>query len=204
MSGFSCAALLRARRDERARARASAAADARARHDARAAQDAQDAARGVSTAAGTLPFREVVELFAKAHNLSFMPNVRRGRVEGKQVYILGDHNVYMEDGVTWRELRRAPGAGAGPRRCGRMGACVAGGAAAQLTAGRYYLCSLPSTAIPLYIWFIRLEFNTTGRTTGSNAHGIVGAPTRQPSGAEHSHGAMYIMAAAPGACKSDT
>ena len=66
----------------------------------------------MSTAAGTLPFREVVELFAKAHNLSFMPNVRRGRVEGKQVYILGDHNVYMEDGVTWREVRRAPGAGA--------------------------------------------------------------------------------------------
>jgi tuftelin-interacting protein 11 len=52
----------------------------------------------------SMSFKDVVEMFAENNNIEFMPNVKRGRHEGKQVYLFGKKNVYLENGVAFCDM----------------------------------------------------------------------------------------------------
>lgn len=48
-----------------------------------------------------LNFRDVVEKYAEYHNITFMPNVKRGKFDGKQIYSFGRVNLYLNNGVVY-------------------------------------------------------------------------------------------------------
>ena len=46
-------------------------------------------------------FRDVVEKYAEIHNLAFLPNVKRGKFDGKQIYLFGRVSLYLNNGVVY-------------------------------------------------------------------------------------------------------
>lgn len=48
-----------------------------------------------------LSFREVVERFALDNGVTFLPNTKRGRHDGKQIYLFGSTNVYIDNCVVF-------------------------------------------------------------------------------------------------------
>jgi hypothetical protein len=36
--------------------------------------------------------------------VQFVPNVKRGRHEGKQIYLLAGFSIYLDGGVCWAEV----------------------------------------------------------------------------------------------------
>eukprot|EP00940_MAST-03C_sp_MAST-3C-sp2_P000469 g469.t1 len=58
-----------------------------------------------SEAASRLTFREVVEIFASKNSISFVPNVRRGEVDGNQVYDFGNVSVYLNRNVAFAQSK---------------------------------------------------------------------------------------------------
>jgi hypothetical protein len=53
--------------------------------------------------ADEVSFKELIERFAAMKNVRFVPNDRRERQNGKQVYLFGRVNVYMENRCIFAE-----------------------------------------------------------------------------------------------------
>lgn len=60
-------------------------------------------------ARATVSFRDAIEMAAAEAGLGLLPAVTRGRVRGKQVYLLGTSSVIMEDGLLLVENRLSSG-----------------------------------------------------------------------------------------------
>jgi len=84
---------------EQHRSRFRAAAD-RVRR-AKAEEAAVERAQNMAARQPKLTFREVVELFSAKHGVRFTPQVRRPRVDGKQVYHFGALSVYIDQDVVF-------------------------------------------------------------------------------------------------------
>jgi hypothetical protein len=52
-------------------------------------------------------FAELVERFAEMKGVSFLPNDRRGRHQGKQIYAFGRVNVYMDGRCLYAEVAQS-------------------------------------------------------------------------------------------------
>lgn len=86
-------------------ARVSAAAASRAEAEVAERLRAQRRGGGGDTEAdeGSISFKEVVESFAETNGIEFVPNVRRGRQDGNQVYSFGRANVYINQNVVFAQ-----------------------------------------------------------------------------------------------------
>lgn len=86
---------IRSRRRKRERAKRQADMETAAR---RAADRAAPRAVQNDT---KLTFRDVVEIAAAKNGVSFLPNPRKGRVDGKQIYDFGEASIYLDRGVAF-------------------------------------------------------------------------------------------------------
>ena len=62
---------------------------------------ARESARRAKNDADKITFRDVVEMFASENGVSFIPNTKRGRVDGKQVYNFDNLSVYIDREVLY-------------------------------------------------------------------------------------------------------
>ena len=62
---------------------------------------AKESARRAKRDTDKITFRDVVEMFATEHGVSFTPNTKRGRVDGKQIYNFDNLFVYIDRDVLY-------------------------------------------------------------------------------------------------------
>jgi len=62
---------------------------------------ARESARRAKRDAEKITFRDVVEMFASENGVSFLPNTKRGRIDGKQIYNFDDLFVYIDNEVLY-------------------------------------------------------------------------------------------------------